>query len=439
MRRLYVRTYRKLVQYTHEFKKLGFHIPLIGLVIVVISFYNRVRPEIQHVLLALSAVYLVHLSAEFLTTRRLLILLDEGSLLKACDIHGITAIYESRAEVWKQLAEGPWSLLAERPSKVWAIGISLSADFHLERFLVELIKRKPKETRILLLDALTSTAVFRDCLESSRKDVLDGIAKKDKHRYFAHNVYEQFRKSLNLFVGQTRFKQFENSVRFYRHTPVCWMVRVDDVLFFQPYTFGSSRQYDEARTIGCDMPIFRIDRKQSDKAFHILADHFNKLWSTSDGSVHSTDDRDNCKDEIVSSIFAQRGDWLRSVCDALYETKLVDGMRQDRRTEARGLGTDMCGRFAFHCNGVAVDGGVADYTHASIALWVAGNTPCPMNNAVIRAQYLPGPLRSGVANEVANHYIQRFHDKDMVVRKVYQPKNDGSTHASDRRIVLGFA
>jgi hypothetical protein len=363
--------------------------------------------------------------------------MDEGSLLKMCAFHGITGIYESRAEVWKQFAGGKFSLLAERPKHVWAIGISLSADFELGNLLEEFILQRPKNLRILLLDALTSTAVFRDCLESSGADALDAIT-KNKRRYFAHNVYRQFENALDLLMAHDRYKEFKNSVRFYRHTPLCWMVRADDVLFFQPYTFGSSRQNEEARTIGSEMPIFRIDRKHSERMFRILVDHGNKLWSTSEGSVHATSIRNECKDSILKSIFALRGDWLRSVCYALYKTEMAGGMRQDRRTEARSMGTSMCGRFSYAYKGETVEAEIADYTHDSLALWVRDGL-CPRDNETITTKYLPGPPRDGVANDVAQHYIQQFDGKNLVVKVAHAAKNDGSDHASDRRLVLALS
>src|SRR5436305_14695048 len=106
MRRLIASVLRGLTQYVHDFVRLGFHLSLIGVIIVVGLSYNRIPPEAQHFFLALVAVYLVHLFTEFVPMQRVMNLMDQGSLLKMCGLHGITGIYGSRAEVWKQLTEG---------------------------------------------------------------------------------------------------------------------------------------------------------------------------------------------------------------------------------------------------------------------------------------------------------------------------------------------
>jgi len=439
MSSILVSTRRKASLYWRDFKSLGFHFPVIGLAAVVGIFYNRLPAEIQHVFLALCAVYLVHLFAEFVPMRRLLRLLDKDSLLKACGTHGITAIYDSRDRVWTELAVGDHCLLAEHPKHVWALGISLSADsFCLEDFLKRFAQRKPSDLKILLLDALSSTALFRDLIESARADAVRMIqhGRNADSPYYAHNIYKKFHEDLDTFTSRALGQPFLQAVRFYRHTPICWMIRVDDVVFFQPYTFGSSRETDEFQTIGSEMPIFRIDRKRGDKTFRVLLDHFNKLWSTSDGSVYAVADRRKRRDRILEAIFDQRGDWLRSVCDTFYKTKLVDGARRDQRTEARRSGTSICGSMEVTWNGTVATGLIADYTHDAFALWVDETKACPSEGQKVHTRCITQIAANSLDDEIAQQYIQRFSDRDFEVRRIDAPKKNGGIRGSFKRVFL---
>lgn len=64
-----------------------------------------------------------------------------------------------------------------------------------------------------------------------------------------------------------RLRSYPNvgaTVRFYTHTPTCWMMIVDNTSHFQPYTFGrSASRHQVSLCIGDNMPVFKFQRQGS--------------------------------------------------------------------------------------------------------------------------------------------------------------------------------
>jgi len=241
---------------------------------------------------------------------------------------GISKVFPSRHEAEVEVHEA----FKSATRRLWIIGIGLSQVFSLadhlnsieERIRVARRRRKRFDARILLLDALTSTGVFRSLLESSAEkaeEIVSAFRQYGDERpddpYFNEQLYHDFKNAWSRFRGRP---YIDNTVRFYGHAPSCWLFIADDTAYFEPYTFGAPRNSRKTggSAIGPLMPVFKFEGPTS-RPFQILEDHFERLWSTTDTDLFHVLARDAEAADSVHKIFHARGHWLRQVHGILHK------------------------------------------------------------------------------------------------------------------------
>ncbi|HEV2879889.1 MAG TPA: adenylate/guanylate cyclase domain-containing protein [Pyrinomonadaceae bacterium] len=247
---------------------------------------------------------------------------------------GLKKVYEFRNdEVGRELIED----INDARRKVWLLGAALSDNFNItDPNIINLLNRKIEErvdVSILLLDGFRSPAIFRALLESNR-EMSRSIIEADRRLpnpndpYLAHRVFKNFEDAYNELA---KYPNFETAVRFYGHTPSCWLAIVDDKAYYQPYTFGD---ISDDPAIGFQMPITKWQGRKT--TFRILEDHYNKLWVTSDTDLFQTGTRLKAKAETIWKTFNKRGEdgskWFEHIHGILHST---NNPGVDKRTYSR--------------------------------------------------------------------------------------------------------
>lgn len=230
---------------------------------------------------------------------------EDKAIVKPSHNVGLSRVYDYRNDdVLHDLRE---DIEAAR-SRVWLLGIGLhnKLDITDKEKSIELLKRKIGEevdVRVLLLDGFRSPAIFRALLESDAA-TSEAIVKADRkrpnpeHPYLKHSVFTNFERAYEELAGHP---VFETSVRFYGHTPSCWLAVVDDTAYFQPYTFGD---ISADPGVGFQMPVTRWQGHTT--TLVILEDHYNKLWLTSDADLFLMGTRLKAKAETLWKTFRRR-------------------------------------------------------------------------------------------------------------------------------------
>lgn len=226
---------------------------------------------------------------------------------------GLTHVYESRnKEVVRNLRED----IEGARRRVWLLGISLSDIFDIaDPEVTKLLNRKVDEhvdVSILLLDGFRSPALFRALLEcdpETAHKIITAERRKlnRKDPFLEQKVFKNFERAYHALARDPNFK---TAVRFYGHTPICWLAIVDDTAYYQPYTFGDISADPEVRL---KMPVTKLKRRTT--TFRILEDHFNRLWVTSDTDLFLMGTRLKAKEKTVWKTFNKRreedgGRWL---------------------------------------------------------------------------------------------------------------------------------
>ncbi|HEX8179044.1 MAG TPA: adenylate/guanylate cyclase domain-containing protein [Pyrinomonadaceae bacterium] len=255
-------------------------------------------------------------------------------LFKSATACGLKKIYYSRDEVTGSVLQD----IAAAQNRIWILGVGLLEKINLVELLPTLDQKiNDLDLRILLLDALRSPALFRTFLEIT-PDAFREIVETNRSKkpplepYFQQQLYRTFH---DRYSELKRRPAFRSAVRFYMHTPVCWLVIIDDSAYFQPYTFGRGRTTpQESPTLGPLMPVFKFQMHEniSTATFSILEDHFNKLWTTSNTDLFHVGAQIVNRAKILQGIFEQRDDWFKHVYGVLHKTDGQDRRKYPRRT-----------------------------------------------------------------------------------------------------------
>lgn len=233
---------------------------------------------------------------------------------------GLKRIYYSRDEVAQSVRND-----VERAQKrIWLLGIGLSEKINLTELLPKLnAKIDTADVRILLLDGLRSPALFRTFLEIPA-DTFRHIIETNREKkpplsepYCDQRLYRTFQTRCSELK---KLPKLQRAVKFYGHSPTCWLVIVDNTAYFQPYMFGRGVRMDDDDHDGPPMPIFKfqVQEREDTQAFDILSDHFNKLWLTSNTDLFHIGGEMVDKWLILRDIFRQRHYWFRHVYGALH-------------------------------------------------------------------------------------------------------------------------
>ncbi len=180
------------------------------------------------------------------------------------------------------------------------------------------------DVKILLLDALQASAIFRTLLESTASEAAkiinaDRTKTQSSDPYFHQRLYSDFAHACD------RLRCYPNvgaKVRFYTHTPNCWLMIVDNTVHFQPYTFGRSSTHNATNLcIGDNMPVFKFQKQLDAKTFEILEDHFLKMWVTSNIDLFHAETRNADRGRIIKDMFDLHSWWFKQVYGVLYGQK----------------------------------------------------------------------------------------------------------------------
>ena len=319
--------FRKTWQFLMHLIKEGpyFRVQAAAAIVLATLFasYKWLPPLAQHLALTLAAILLMHLFDYYLLASQLVrnihdtvegCLRSGNTLLLNASDNGITHIYSNRSDAWRDalaLINSAESEPTQENRKIWAVGISLSEECVLTDLLEAVHQRRvaAENVYISLLDAVSGAGVFRDCLENKLSSV-SVMVLTDNSDYIDHNIWQKFQEARRSF--REGYPDYQTSVRFYNHTPLCWMIIVGDVAFYQPYTFGGVHRDEDHWNIGSEMPIFRIENRRS-KTFAVLQDHAEKLWYSSDVTYSQIDARHRAQaqEDLVHSIFQARGDFFK--------------------------------------------------------------------------------------------------------------------------------
>jgi hypothetical protein len=321
----------------------------VALYILLPLYWHNIPEIIKHLLLVLCAVMCVHIieyaffwweifgqiknileetirpTNQLINSNRTLIeksLRTSNQLIGTAAICGLTNIYCSR----KDTKDHIYNAVKNAEKRLWLLGIAHSEIVQLDDLFSSLEEKITcgLDVKILLLDALQATAVFRTLLESTASEATkiintDRTRIKPSDPFFHQRVYSDFVHACN------RLRSFPNvgsNVRFYTHTPNCWLMVVDNTAHFQPYTFGRSPGQNVSNLcIGDNMPVFKFQKQLDVMTFEILKDHFLKMWVTSNIDLFHAETRNADRGRIVKDLFDKHSWWFKQVHGVLYKPK----------------------------------------------------------------------------------------------------------------------
>jgi hypothetical protein len=252
---------------------------------------------------------------------------------------GLTHLYPNREDA----ADDILADILGSKKRVWLLGVSLTRFVTLDQLSSILIDKaaQGQEVKLLLMDSTTRPSVFRTVLESPLESVKlmhDGLAAAaGPHAAIdaycdEHLFADVQRATLHLLRARER-AAFGAGVKFYAHSATCWMVVADDVLYYQPYSFGRPSGVELTETIGPFMPVFRYRKQSSDYPFHIFEDHFDKMWRTTTTDLSEMERRLTEHRKLLERVFLNRYEWLRQACGEL--SKPSSGAQPPKALRAR--------------------------------------------------------------------------------------------------------
>lgn len=321
----------------------------VTLYILLPRYWHNIPEAIKHLLLVLSAVMCIHimdyaffwveifghiksiLKESLHPTNQLIndhrasmekLLYTANQLAGTAASCGLTNIYCSRNDT----KDAIYNAINNAEKRLWLLGIAHSEIVHLDDLLSSLDEKIAcgLDVKILLLDALQPSAVFRTLLESTASEAAkiintDRTKEQPSDPFFHQRVYSDFAHACD------RLRRHPNvgaKVRFYTHTPNCWLMIVDNTAHFQSYTFGRNpNQTTTNLCIGDNMPVFKFQRQPDVMPFEILRDHFLKMWVTSNMDLFHAETRNADRSRIVKDLFDSHSWWFKQVHGVLYEQK----------------------------------------------------------------------------------------------------------------------
>lgn len=349
---------------------------------------------------------------------------------------GLVAIYPNRRSVPSNEVRDA----IRQSDRVWMLGVALSEEIGLDDTLVRSLKDKIEregkaqgetrnQVRILLADPLRSPAVFRTFLESPTpvlgRIVGIGHQPPDLHHLANQRLFSDANRTFGRLdnYGET----FKRAVKFYAHSPSCWMILLDTVAYFQPYTFGRSLKPGRD-SLGPWMPVFKFQRSPGTEIFDILADHIEKMWITTDVDLFHYAAREKDKEAILEGVFRVRRPWLQRVHKVL-ELERQDS--PDRRAYPRQIcRSDPATKLTIlwqqeRCPAAVV----RDFSRVAISLVVRRGQSVPPVGQQVRFEW--ESQAAGIEiSDFAQFMIHRFTRSDFI--------RAGHDNEEGQDLVLGF-
>lgn len=251
---------------------------------------------------------------------------ENNALIRAAASSGLTRIYPTREKAAQEVKDA----IANAKHRVWISAVALSEKFQIEGSLHTLKEKvsaaaqtkKEFDLKILVADPLRSPAVFRSFLETSPEQIgtVVNYPRPKNHEldpFRSQTLYKRVRQLFDLIDADNNII-LRDSVRFYAHNPSAWLVIADETAFFEPYTFGLPSGVPLGSCIGSCFPVFKFESSANASSFQILADHFIKLWITTDRDWFHFKARLNDLEQVIESVFKRRGDdWFVRVWKTL--------------------------------------------------------------------------------------------------------------------------
>ncbi|MEK7852968.1 MAG: hypothetical protein AAB243_04140 [Planctomycetota bacterium] len=428
-----------------------FFLTAVALNILLPRYWHNIPEIVKHLLLLFSAIMCVHMIEyaylwweifghiksilkETLQATHQLIDDNKSSLEKSLQTTnrligsattcGLTNIYCSRKDVKGDI----YDAIENAEKRVWLLGITFSENVHLDELLSSLNGKLARglDIKILLLDALRSSAVFRTLLESATHEAAK-IVNTDSAKtqatddpYFHQRLYSDFTHVCD------RLKSYPNigtGVRFYTHTPTCWMMIIDNTAHFQPYTFGqSASKHPSNLCIGATMPVFKFQMQPNGKPFEILEDHFQKLWLTSNVDLFHIEARIADRNRIIKDIFDSHSSWFKHIFEVLHAPKDNRPFTTDRRKfpcqtwEWNQPPLNVC----LQDRKAIIKATICNFSREGLSLKLEATTLPMLEGQVVTLQG-ESPKEPIAANFVVDHFLKIKRFKVMRVTNGLQP------------------
>ena len=314
--------------------------------------------------------------------------------------------YDSRSDA--ELKQEIITAVENATQRVWLLGVALADEINLIHDLRKKLdlKFEHADVKILLLDALRSPAIFRALLEAqSNHEQLNNLIneKRPKPRpsepemkpypgepFFSTDIYYSFVDTFHALMQAKEYRpEYKKAIRYYAHTPVCWLLVMDDTAYYQPYTFGQ-RENPGKPSVGDQMPVYRVRKSENPETFSVLEDHFSKLWLTSDSDLFHIGARIADRERLVYLAFKTRDYWFGTVGAVLRQGK-------DERAYPRQLCTSHGNIVSVEWTGrdgegeektFKIGGVIRDFSWVSLRLVLAEKI-FPEAGTVVRLEIIP--------------------------------------------------
>ncbi|MDQ3916529.1 MAG: hypothetical protein M3323_14560 [Actinomycetota bacterium] len=350
---------------------------------------------------------------------------ETNDFTSAAKDSGLAMVWPSRNDA---LRGEVTSAIEKARTRVFLLGVAFQEVIPLKSMLDSIMDKEGRDFdfKLLLVDPYRSPAVFRTLLESDQEGVQEILRHDRTQRYgpadplLEQRLYTHFNSSFNIVKGYAKNSEvILKGTRFYGHTPTCWMVVADDVVYYQPYSFGRSpRRSDRKRFtgIGIDLPVFKFEAG-SDTS-DILLDHFQKLWLTSFMMLHSMQRRIEIKDQLIQDVFAQRLHWLKQVAGVLYRK---DGKPRDERHHARQPCHASPQSLELRCSTATgeqlVRVRILDYTEDDLSIEVMDLDACRLARADVVTLRMDKEEKTPAAEIILNTILGDARMRDFVVAR----------------------
>ncbi|TVM00509.1 MAG: hypothetical protein CV087_14195 [Candidatus Brocadia sp. WS118] len=408
-------------------------------------YWHNIPEIVKHLLLVFSAIMCVHIMEyaylwweifahirsilkETLQATHQLIDDNRNSLEKSLQhtnrligsaaLCGLTNIYCSRKDVKSDV----YDAVENAEKRVWLLGVTFSENVHLDELLSTLNEKIAKglDIKILLLDVFQETAVFRTFYESTAHEV-EKIINTDRTKtlstddpIFHLRLYSDF---AHTFDRLQNYPYIESAVRFYAQNPTGWLMIIDNMAHFQPYTFGrSASQRSSNLCVGAHMPVFKYQMQQSGKPFEILEDHFLKLWLTSCVDLFHMESRIADRNRIIKETIDSHASRLKYVFDALHASKCRTPYSNDRRKFPRQVWEwkqpllEVC----LQDRKTTIKASLCDYSREGVSLKLEATDLLRNNGQVVTLQG-ESPIEPRVADFIVDHFLKK---KQFVIRRI---------------------
>lgn len=194
---------------------------------------------------------------------------DNINVIEGAVNSDIINIYANREQALKDMAtkiEGSnkhMFLLAVSGTDFFTLNGALTKQFEKKFLSPRSFEDEEETVRVLLIDPFSQAAKERAEIEQPLTNYYNSDIKSDTFKAIQR-------------IKELKEKKAKIDAHFYSHTPILFVLRVDDYMFIEPYHLG---YVETAGTLGCigkQVPLFLVTSKSS--MFERLCKHFENIW-----------------------------------------------------------------------------------------------------------------------------------------------------------------